>query len=128
MNIEVGLEKVFKFKVTEELISSQCSGSNFKQLASPALIEKIQNLNRELIEENAEKGWSSVSTMISLRQFIPALVGDDVKIKCKIFRVAGRRVFMNISVSNALEVIAESREERLIVNVDSYNSHLINND
>ncbi len=92
-------------------------GDDARVYATPALIRDIEFTCRDLILEHVDAGEDSLGIKVSIAHTAPTLPGMEVAITATVAGIEGRKVVLDVSASDPLDVICAGRHERFIVNV-----------
>jgi fluoroacetyl-CoA thioesterase len=83
--------------------------------ATPAFVNDIETLCRDLLLAHADEGEDSVGTHIDVRHLAPTPEGLWVEITASVADVIGRSVTFDITARDAVEEIGAGRHTRVVV-------------
>jgi fluoroacetyl-CoA thioesterase len=92
-------------------------GEEGRVYGTPHLVRDIEHTCRDLLLAHADPGEDSVGMEISVRHLAPTLLGMDVEITATVRAIEGRKVFFDVTATDALEAIAAGAHTRFVVDV-----------
>jgi predicted thioesterase len=95
---------------TIDFLGDQC-----RTYSTPSMILDIEETCRDLVIEHTDDGEDSVGTEVMVRHLAPTPLGMNVTITVKVLSVKGRRVQLEATVSDELEVVGSGTHERFVI-------------
>ena len=90
-------------------------GEQGRTYSTPSMILDIEQTCRDLVIEHTDDGEDSVGTEVMIRHLAPTPLGMNVTITVKVLSVKGRRVQLEATVSDELEVVGSGTHERFVI-------------
>ena len=93
-------------------------GEAARVYSTPSMVSDVEYACLRLIDEYLPEGQSSVGMHVSIDHLAPTPPGNDVQIVVTVTAVDGRKVTLDASVRDALEVVGSGSHVRFVVDVD----------
>lgn len=90
-------------------------GDDFRVYATPEIVWDAEMACRDLLVELLEAGHDSVGVRVEIDHLAAGLPGSTVRVEATVIEVAGRRVMFTFTVTDAVELIAKGRHQRVVV-------------
>ncbi len=115
-----GIKGILTMKV-EEKDSAKVVGSGLADVFStPSLLAFIEKTCWMSISELVDEGESSVGTSVSFKHLKATPIGMKVTCESTLSQVDGKKLTFDFKVRDELDLIAEGRHERFIVNSEKF--------
>lgn len=92
MSVKVGMKYEGGETVTPENSAKAMGSGTLPVYGTPALCCLLEKAAAQLMEAQAEPGWTSVGGEISVRHEAPTPLGGSVRVEAEVTAVEGRRV------------------------------------
>ena len=93
-------------------------GEAARVYSTPSMVSDVEYACLRLIDKYLCEGESSVGMHVNIDHLAPTPPGNDVEITVTVTAVDGRKVTLDASVRDALEVVGSGVHVRFVVDVD----------
>lgn len=115
-DLHPGLRWTRRFEVTADKAIG-FMGDDLRVYATPEMMRDIEISCREKLDDYIGDAQNSVGTRMELDHLRPTLIGMHVDVIAVVSEVDGRRVWFDIEVRDALDVVGKARHGRFIVDL-----------
>jgi fluoroacetyl-CoA thioesterase len=84
-------------------------------LSTPGMIELMEGVCKDLVQDLLPPGFITVGYEVHVKHKAAAAVGAQVKVRCSVIEVDGRRLLFEVSVTEGEKMIGEGRHRRTII-------------
>ena len=120
MAIQVGMKHEAAEAVTKEKTAQVMGSGSLPVYATPAMCCLMEKAAAELLEEQAEPGWTSVGGAMAIRHEAPTPVGVPVRAEAEVTAVEGRRVEFKVAAFDEAGQIGHGTHTRFLVQGDRF--------
>ncbi|MEW5871206.1 MAG: thioesterase family protein [Chloroflexota bacterium] len=113
--IEVGMSKEATFEVEERYTAANIGSGSLAVLATPSMIGFMEQVGRDLLAQHLPQGYSSVGMHVDVRHLAPTPVGAQVRVRCEVTAIDGRRVDFTVLAWDTVEAIGEGQHQRVVI-------------
>ena len=93
-------------------------GDEMRIYATPALLRDIEVHCRDFLLEHLDEGEDTVGVRVELDHLAATLLHMWVDITAKVVEIDGRRITLEVEVTDPLEVAASAKHVRFVVDVE----------
>ena len=115
LDIHPGMTSEETIRVLEMHLAPRAGSGDAPVLATPWMIAFMEGCAHRLLDEQLPEGYSSVGVHVDVRHLSPTPVNSQVKVRCQILEVVGRRVTFQVEAWDESEKIGAGRHERTII-------------
>ena len=120
----VGLAKEQSFLVQEAHSALHLGSGSLRVLATPSMINFMEQTARDLMAERLPAGYSSVGVLVHVQHLAPTPVGLEVKVRAEVLSVDGSKVTFSVQAWDPLEKIGEGQHERVVIDEQRFLSRV----
>ena len=113
--IQAGMTNELSFHVEEQFTAVHIGSGSLKVVATPSMIGFMERAARDLLEQRLPDGFSSVGVHVDVHHLAPTPLGNEVRVKCEVTEVEGRRVAFSVAAWDEHEIIGEGFHERVVI-------------
>ncbi len=99
-------------------------GDEMRIYATPALLRDIEVHCRDFLLEHLDEGEDTVGVRVELDHLAATLLHMWVDITAKVVEIDGRRITLEVEVTDPLEVAASAKHVRFVVDVERQGQRL----
>jgi fluoroacetyl-CoA thioesterase len=121
--LQSGLRWTRRFEVSSDKVIG-FMGDDLRVYASPAMMRDIETSCREKLDEFTADSQNSVGIRMELDHLRPTLIGMWVDVVAIVSAIEGRRVWFDIEVRDALDVVGQAKHVRFIVDLEKQKAAL----
>ncbi len=99
-------------------------GEAMRIYSTPSLLGDIEQHCRDLVLEHLDAGEDTVGVRVELDHMAATLLGMWVDVTAEVVDVDGRRITLEVSASDPLEVVAKAKHVRFVVDVEKQSQRL----
>jgi predicted thioesterase len=115
MAIEAGAAAEVERAVTPELTADVLGNPGVHVLATPHLVNLLENAASAVIRPHLPEGAGSVGTKVEVRHLAATPVGMTVRARAVLLETDGKRFLFQVEAFDDVEKVAEGRHERHVV-------------
>lgn len=115
LSIHPGMANEETIRVLEMHLAPRAGSGDAPVLATPWMIAFMESGAHRLLAEHLPEGFSSVGVHVDVRHLAPTPVNSQVKVRCQVLEVVGRRVTFQVEAWDESEKIGTGRHERAII-------------
>ena len=104
---QVGMRAEQTFQVTEADTAAHIGSGSLRVLATPSMIGFMERVARSFMDDRLPEGFSSVGVRVDVRHLAATQVGGEVRVRCEVIEVNGRRIDFSVEARDASEKIGE---------------------
>lgn len=119
-----GLGDRVDITVADEHTAPHVGSGQVRVLATPVLTNLLEAAALKAAEPHVPAGHQTVGTLLALRHTAATPVGMKVSAHAEVVRVEGRTIVFRLWASDEVEPIAEGTHERVIINLDKFDSRM----
>jgi fluoroacetyl-CoA thioesterase len=113
--LQPGLTGTASITVTADLTAAALGSGNVDVYSTPALIALLEAAAINALAGHLADGQTSVGTALDVKHLAATPVGMSVQATATLTAVDGRRLVFEVSASDEVELIAQGKHERFIV-------------
>ncbi len=121
--IEVGAKAARRVLVDDQR-AINFMGPEIRVYATPAMIQDVEMVCRDLLLEMVEPGTDSVGTRVDVAHLGSLPVGGFADLEVVILSIAGRRVTFDVRVRANGALIGSGQHERAVVSIERLKARL----
>jgi fluoroacetyl-CoA thioesterase len=110
--LAVGIEHETHHHVTPEMAPPHLPVA---VLSTPSMIQLIEMTCLEAAQRHLDDGETTVGTHVCVSHSGAARAGEDVRVRCELQAVEGRRLTFAVEVSTSARSISEGTHQRVVV-------------
>jgi fluoroacetyl-CoA thioesterase len=123
--IPLGTKATFMLRVLPEHLANRFKDAMLPQvLATPVMIQAMENAALNAIKPFLEAGESAVGTEIDVRHLAATPIGHDVRAEAEVIKTEGKRIVFKVSASDETEEIGNGTHQRTVIDLQSFNERL----
>ena len=119
----VGITAQRRFEI-DEARTIDFMGDEMRIYATPALLRDIEVHCRDFLLEHLDEGEDTVGVRVELDHLAATLLHMWVDITAKVVEIDGRRITLEVEVTDPLEVAASAKHVRFVVDVERQGQRL----
>jgi predicted thioesterase len=119
----VGITAQRRFDI-DEARTIDFMGDEMRIYATPALLRDIEVHCRDFLLEHLDEGEDTVGVRVELDHLAATLLHMWVDISAKVVEKDGRRITLEVEVTDPLEVAASAKHVRFVVDVERQGQRL----
>ncbi len=119
----VGITARRRFEI-DEARTIDFMGDEMRIYATPALLRDIEVHCRDFLLEHLDEGEDTVGVRVELDHLAATLLHMWVDITAKVVEKDGRRITLEVEVTDPLEVAASAKHVRFVVDVERQGQRL----
>mgnify|MGYP001247969101 FL=1 len=119
----VGITAQRRFDI-DEARTIDFMGDEMRIYATPALLRDIEVHCRDFLLEHLDEGEDTVGVRVELDHLAATLLHMWVDITAKVVEKDGRRITLEVEVTDPLEVAASAKHVRFVVDVERQGQRL----
>ena len=119
----VGITAQRRFDI-DEARTIDFMGDEMRIYATPALLRDIEVHCRDFLLEHLDEGEDTVGVRVELDHLAATLLHMWVDITAKVVEIDGRRITLEVEVTDPLEVAASAKHVRFVVDVERQGQRL----
>ena len=119
-----GLSARIELRVTEADTAEAFRSGSVPVLATPRLIALCEEASCKAIEGQLPETSTSVAKRVQFDHLVPVAVGGTVWAEATLDRIEGRRLVFILSVSESAGLVAAGKLIRVIVDRETFLSHV----
>jgi predicted thioesterase len=119
----VGITAQRRFEI-DEARTIDFMGDEMRIYATPALLRDIEVHCRDFLLEHLDEGEDTVGVRVELDHLAATLLHMWVDITAKVVEKDGRRITLEVEVTDPLEVAASAKHVRFVVDVERQGQRL----
>jgi len=118
-----GVERVERTTVDKER-SITFLGDDMRIYSTPSMVNDMEYACYRLIQAHLDAGESSVGFHVAADHLGATPIGEEVAIRARVTEVEGRKVFLEIEVHDAMELVGRGQHTRVIIDVARHGKRL----
>ena len=118
-----GVERVERTTVDKER-SITFLGDDMRIYSTPSMVNDMEYACYRLIQAHLDTGESSVGVHVAADHLGATPVGEEVEIRARVTGIEGRKVFLEIEVDDAAEIVGRGQHTRFIIDVARHGKRL----
>ena len=122
-SLTVGITAQRRFEI-DEARTIDFMGDEMRIYATPALLRDIEVHCRDFLLEHLDEGEDTVGVRVELDHLAATLLHMWVDITAKVVEKDGRRITLEVEVTDPLEVAASAKHVRFVVDVERQGQRL----
>ena len=122
-SLSVGITAQRRFDI-DEARTIDFMGDEMRIYATPALLRDIEVHCRDFLLEHLDEGEDTVGVRVELDHLAATLLHMWVDITAKVVEKDGRRITLEVEVTDPLEVAASAKHVRFVVDVERQGQRL----
>ena len=122
-SLTVGITAQRRFEI-DEARTIDFMGDEMRIYATPALLRDIEVHCRDFLLEHLDEGEDTVGVRVELDHLAATLLHMWVDITAKVVEIDGRRITLEVEVTDPLEVAASAKHVRFVVDVERQGQRL----
>ena len=124
INIAVDTVGESRLRVTEAHTAARVGSGKIAVLATPVMINVIEAAALAACEHLLPEGHQSLGTQLNVSHIAATPVGMEIVARATLRAVEGRKLFFDIAVHDARDLIGEGTHERMVVNVAKFDQRV----
>jgi len=120
LSVEIGMKYEARELVTMEKSAKAMGSGSLPVYATPAMSCLMEKAAAQLLEAQAEPGWTSVGGAISIRHEAPTPVGAAVRAEAEVTAAEGRRVEFKVAAFDEAGQIGRGTHTRFMVQAEPF--------
>ena len=122
-SLTVGITAQRRFEI-DEARTIDFMGDEMRIYATPALLRDIEVHCRDFLLEHLDEGEDTVGVRVELDHLATTLLHMWVDITAKVVEIDGRRITLEVEVTDPLEAAASAKHVRFVVDVERQGQRL----
>ncbi|MDP6947438.1 MAG: hypothetical protein QF485_00170 [Arenicellales bacterium] len=122
-SLTAGITAQRRFEI-DEARTIDFMGDELRIYATPALLRDIEVHCRDFLLEHLDEGEDTVGVRVELDHLAATLLHMWVDITAKVIEIDGRRITLEVEVTDPLEVAASAKHARFVVDVERQGQRL----
>ena len=124
MDISAGMTGTAELIVGEEHTAPSIGSGRVHVLATPVMINLIEEAALAAIEDQLPEGTQSLGTHLNVRHIAATPVGMKVRALAEVVAVDGRTVRFAVTVKDEMDLIGDGTHERVIITLDKFDTRM----
>lgn len=84
-------------------------------LSTPMMISMMEKVSAQLVQPLLPAGFTTVGYEVHIRHKAPARLGTQLNVECKLLEVDGRKLLLEVRVTQGERIIGEGLHRRTII-------------
>ena len=120
LQLAVGTTGTATLLVNEEHTAARVGSGKIAVLATPVMINVIEAAALSACEPHLPAGHQSLGTNLNISHIAATPVGMGISARVVVTKVEGRKIFFDVEVRDARDLIGHGTHERVVVNVAKF--------
>jgi predicted thioesterase len=119
-NLEIGMAKETKSKVTTKNIAMEYGSSSVKVFGTPAMVALMEESAAKAVDKYLPEGFATVGVHLDIKHIAATPIGMNVTADAKLTGIDGKRLFFDVEASDEKEKIGSGTHQRYIIELDKF--------